>query len=100
MRTAVAVSAAILLACHPQTAKTAGSSAQVAADTLRGILVIEGSDPFPIVAMRTSEGRVLIDSASTGMLKLAQLELWLSGQRTSADRFQVKSYRVRGANGV
>jgi hypothetical protein len=34
------------------------------------------------------------------MLKLSQLDLWLRGTRTSANRFHVTDYRVRGANGA
>ena len=34
------------------------------------------------------------------MLKLSQLDLWLRGNRTSANRFHVADYRVRGANGA
>jgi len=74
--------------------------AQPAADTLRGTFVLEGSDPYPMAVMRTSSGRVVIDGATAGMLKLSQLDLWLRGNRTSADRFHVSDYRVRGANGA
>jgi hypothetical protein len=74
--------------------------AQPAADTLRGTFVLEGSDPYPMAVVRTSSGRVVIDGATAGMLKLSQLDLWLRGSRTSADRFHVADYRVRGANGA
>jgi hypothetical protein len=74
--------------------------AQPAADTLRGTFVLEGSDPYPMAVVRTSSGRVVIDGATAGMLKLSQLDLWLRGNRTSADRFHVADYRVRGANGA
>lgn len=55
---------------------------------------------MPMAVLRTSSGRVLIDGVSPGMLKLTQLELWLRGTRTAANRFHVTDYRVRGANGA
>jgi hypothetical protein len=92
---------AALLACRRPEAKLTVISAQPAAnDTLRGTFVLEGSDPYPIAVMRTSSGRVVVDGASAGMRKLSQLDLWARGTRTSADRFRVADYRVRGANGV
>lgn len=90
-----------LLACRrPEANLTVISAQQAANDTLRGTFVLEGSDPYPIAVMRTSSGRVVVDGASGGMLKLSQLDLWARGTRTSADRFRVADYRVRGANGV
>jgi hypothetical protein len=69
-------------------------------DTIRGTFVLEGSDPYPIAVMRTESGRVVIDGAAPGMLKLSQLDLWARGTRTSAHRFRVVDYRVRSANGA
>lgn len=127
MRRLLAASAAVLLACRPPETKPAADAAQPAADaqsadtlrgtfvpekkpavgaeqpaadTLRGTFVLEGSDPYPMAVMRTSSGRVVVDGASAGMLKLSQLDLWLRGTRTSANRFRVTDYRVRGANGA
>lgn len=92
---------AALLACRRPEAKLTVISAQQAAnDTLRGTFVLEGSDPYPIAVMRTLGGRVVVDGANAGMLKLSQLDLWARGTRTSADRFRVADYRVRGANGA
>ena len=62
--------------------------------------MLEGSDPYPIAVIQTANGRVVIDGAAPGMLKLSQLDLWASGTRTSANRFRVVDYRVRGANGA
>jgi hypothetical protein len=67
---------------------------------LRGIFVLEGSDPAPLAAVRTSSGRVIIEGVGASMLKLAQLDLWMRGTRTSAARFRVSEYRVRSVNGV
>lgn len=101
MRLVLPVCAAVLIACRPPETKPGDSPAQLAAnDTLRGTFVLEGSDPYPMAVMSTSSGRVAVDGASTGMLKLSQLELWLRGTRTSANRFQVTDYRVRGAGGA
>jgi hypothetical protein len=71
-----------------------------AADTLRGIFVLEGSDPAPLAVVRSSTGRVIIDGVGASMLKLAQLDLWMRGTRTSPGRFRVAEYRVRSANGA
>jgi hypothetical protein len=88
-------------ACRPPAADPTVISAEKAGnDTLRGIFVLEGSDPYPIAVMRTAGGRVVIDGATPGMLKLSQLDLWARGTRTSANRFRVSDFRVRGANGV
>jgi hypothetical protein len=95
----LAVCAGAALACSAPSAKPA-VDAQPAADTLRGIFVLEGSDPYPMAVVRTSSGRVVIDGATAGMLKLSQLDLWVRGTRTSAGRFHVTDYRVRGANGA
>ena len=93
--------AALLLACRPPETKPAATAAQQAAsDTLRGTFVLEGSEPYPIAVLRTSGGRVVIDGATSGIVKLSQLELWLRGTRISADRFHVADYRVRGADGA
>ena len=105
MRRLLAVSAAALLGCQPQAPKPAvtaqqAADAQSSADTLRGTLVLEGSDPYPMAVLRTSSGRVVLDGVSAGMLKLSQLDLWLRGTRTSANRFHITDYRVRGANGA
>lgn len=101
MRRLLAVCAAVLLACRPPETKPAVIAAQPAADdTLRGTFVLEGSDPYPMAVMRTSSGRVVVDGASAGMLKLSQLDLWVRGTRTSVNRFRVTDYRVRGANGA
>ena len=101
MRRLFPVCIAALLGCRPPELKpTVISAQQVANDTLRGTLVLEGSDPYPIAVIRTSSGRVVVDGASARMLKLSQLDLWARGTRTSANRFRVADYRVRGANGV
>lgn len=97
----LALCAAMLLACRPPEPKPAEIAAQQRVnDTLRGTFVLEGSDPHPMAVMRTSSGRVVVDGASAGLLKLSQLDLWLRGTRTSAHRFRVTDYRVRGANGA
>ncbi|HEY5023283.1 MAG TPA: hypothetical protein VII30_12435 [Gemmatimonadaceae bacterium] len=96
----LAVCAGVALACRAPAVKPAVDDTQAAADTLRGTFVLEGSDPFPMAVVRTSSGRVVIDGATAGMLKLSQLDLWLRGIRTSANRFHVADYRVRGANGA
>ena len=95
----IAVFAGAALACRAPAVKPS-VDAQSAADTLRGTFVLEGSDPYPMAVVRTSSGRVVIDGATAGMLKLSQLDLWVRGTRTSADRFHVADYRVRGANGA
>lgn len=95
----LAVCAGAALACRAPAVKPS-VDAQAAADTLRGTFVLEGSDFFPMAVVRTSSGRVIIDGATAGMLKLSQLDLWVRGTRTSADRFHVADYRVRGANGA
>jgi hypothetical protein len=101
MRWLLALCAAVLLACRPPETKPAGTAAQPPVnDTLRGTFVLEGSDPYPMAVMRTSSGRVVLDGASAGMLKLSQLDLWLRGTRTSTNRFHVTDYRVRGVNGA
>ncbi|MFL5487414.1 MAG: hypothetical protein ACJ8AJ_02925 [Gemmatimonadaceae bacterium] len=100
MSRALAVSVAVLLGCRSQSAKPPGSSTQAQVDTVRGVLVVEGSDPYPVAALQTSAGRIVVEGASAGMLKLTHLDLWVRGTQTSAGRFQVNDYRVRGANGV
>jgi len=99
MRRTIVAGAALFLACRPQSARPADGT-QAVADTLRGTLVLEGSDPFPIAAMHTSAGRVILEGAPAAMLKLSQLNLWVRGTRTSDTRFRVSDYRVREANGA
>ena len=97
----VAVFAAAALACRPAAPQSAADTqSATAVDTLRGTFVLEGSDPLPLAVVRTASGRVIIDGASAAMLKLSQLDLWMRGTRTSATRFHVTDYRVRGANGA
>lgn len=101
MRWLPAVWAVVLFACRPAEPNPSVNSSQPAAnDTLRGTLVLEGSDPFPTAVLRTSDGRVVLAGASKAMLKLSQLDLWLRGTRTSPSRFEVADYRVRGADGA
>jgi hypothetical protein len=99
MRWTIAAAAALLLACRPQSTRPADAT-HALADTLRGTFVLEGNDPFPVAAMHTSAGRVILDGAPAGMLKLSQLNLWVRGTRTSDTRFHVSDYRVREANGA
>jgi hypothetical protein len=87
-------------ACRPPETKPAAISAAAASDTLRGTLVVEGSEPFPTAVLHTSTGRVVIDGGSAAMRKLTQLDLWMRGTRSSPTRFVVADYRVRAANGV
>jgi hypothetical protein len=99
MRWTIVAGAALLLACRPQSTRPAEVT-QALPDTLRGTFVLEGSDPFPVAAMHTLAGRVILDGAPVGMLKLSQLNLWVRGTRTSDTRFRVSDYRVREANGA
>jgi len=88
-----------LVSCKPVGVAPAPVLVQ-AGDTLRGTLIVEGSAPFPIYALRSAAGRVVIDSADASLLKVDHLDVWLRGTRTSADRFRVSDYRVRSANGA
>ena len=97
----LALFAAVAVACRPPAPNPpADAQSEPAADTLRGTFVLEGSDPLPLAVVRTTTGRVVIEGAPTAMLKLSQLDLWLRGTRTSAARFHVTDFRVRGANGA
>lgn len=101
MRRVLAVCVVALITCRPTQAEPPVVRADpVAIDTLRGTFVLEGSDPYPIAALKTSSGRVILDGANPGMLKLSQLDLWVRGTHTSTNRFRVTDYRVRGANGA
>ena len=100
MKAALALGVMTLVACQPKNASQGDSSAQTAVDTLRGTLVLEGSVPYEIAALRTSTGRVVIDSAQPQILRLSQLDLWVRGRRTAPDHFVVEAYRVRTANGA
>jgi hypothetical protein len=101
VRRALAVSVVALIACRPpETEPRVVRTEPMAIDTLRGTFVLEGSDPYPIAALKTSGGRVIVDGANPGMLKLSQLDLWVRGTHTSTNRFRVTDYRVRGANGA
>ncbi|HEY3746011.1 MAG TPA: hypothetical protein VGL17_07215 [Gemmatimonadaceae bacterium] len=99
MRWTIVAAATLLPACRPQSTRPA-DAVQTLADTVRGTFVLEGNDPFPVAAMHTSAGRVILDGAPARMLKLSQLNLWVSGTRTSDTRFRVSDYRVREANGA
>lgn len=99
MRRTILAAAALLPACRPQPTRPA-DAAQAMADTLRGTFVLEGNDPFPVAAIHTLAGRVVLDGAPASMLKLSQLNLWLRGTRTSETSFHVSDYRVREANGA
>jgi hypothetical protein len=84
----------------PPPAVDSATATAAGTDTLRGVFVLEGSDPAPLAVVRSSSGRVVIDGVGASMLKLSQLDLWMRGTRTSAGRFHVDEYRVRSANGA
>jgi hypothetical protein len=99
MRAGLLLGIVAILSCAGQP-NSSGASTQVASDTLRGIFTVEGNDPYPVTTLRTSAGRIIVDGVEPSMLKLAQLDLWLSGVRDANGRFKVNDYRVRGANGA
>ncbi|MGH7670188.1 MAG: hypothetical protein ACRENQ_11920 [Gemmatimonadaceae bacterium] len=68
-------------------------------DTLRGIFVLEGSDPMPLAVLRTSDGRVALDDVPPDMRRLVQLDVWVRGTAEDAGRFGVQDFLVRGAGG-
>lgn len=90
---------ATAVACHP--AASASEQAPVASpsDTLRGIVVLEGSDPMPIPVLRTAAGRIVLDSVTPNLLKLSQLEVRVRGALLPRGHFRVTDFLVRGSGG-
>jgi hypothetical protein len=85
--------------CGRQHADTAQTPAAVAADTLRGTFVLEGSDPMPAAVLRTSRGRVVLDGVPPSMRGLVQLDLCVRGTPERGGRFRVETFLVRAADG-
>lgn len=87
-----------LLGCQPAVPKVDKPPA-TASDTVRGTFVLEGSEPYTIAVLRTANGRVVLEGATSELLKLSQLDLWIKGTRTSPSSFRVSDFRVRTVNG-
>jgi hypothetical protein len=89
-----------LLGCQPAVPRVDKPPVVAATDTVRGTFVLEGSEPYTIPVLRTAHGRIVVDGATSELLKLSQLDLWMKGTRTSPTGFRVSDFRVRAANGV
>jgi 3D (Asp-Asp-Asp) domain-containing protein len=87
-----------LMGCRPSGIRV--DTETIPSDTVRGTLMIEGSEPVTIPVLHTATGRVVILGDTDGMHKLSRLDVWMSGTRVSATRFRVEDVRVRSADGV
>ena len=90
--------AAVLLSCHP--ASTRVDTQALAADTVRGTLILEGSAPAAIPVLQTATGRIVILGLDDRAYRLSHLDLWVSGTRISPSRLQANSFRVRTVEGA
>lgn len=100
MKRLAAFLVAALLGCRPAATRIDRKTEVGTADTVRGTLVLQGTESFKTAVLQTANGRVVVDGATDAMLRLSHLDLWLRGTRTSADRFLVKDFRVRTVNGL
>lgn len=87
------------LACQPKQPRSDSPTLPTASDTLRGVFVLEGSDPSPSPVLRTLAGRVVLDGAPREILALSQLELRVRGTSLPDGHFAVVDFVVRRANG-
>lgn len=97
MRIALALGVAVFAACQPRS-RSSNLSSGFGPDTLRGVVVIEGSEPGIHVFLDGSTGRTELISSSVRFYKLAGLEVQVVG-RSVARQFDVRDFRVRGARG-
>ncbi len=97
MRIALALGVAVFAACQPRS-RSSNLSSSVAPDTLRGVIVVEGSEPGIHVFLVGSAGRTELISSSVRFHQLAGLEVQVVGKNV-ARQFDVRDFRVRGARG-
>jgi hypothetical protein len=89
-----------ILACSYGRPRTSETATACRGDSLRGVFVLEGSEPGTIPVLRTTQGRIVLDSAPSALLKLSQLEVWVCGTRKPGGLLSVREFRVRGADGL
>lgn len=99
MRAAASLVMVVALACHPAGPAPEQSRVATPSDTLRGTVVLEGSDPQPIPVLRTASGRFVLDSVAPSLLKLSQLEVRVRGSLMPRGHFRVTDFLVRGSGG-
>lgn len=97
MRIALALCLAVFAACQPRS-RSSNPSSSVWSDTLRGVVVVEGSEPGIRVFLNGSAGRTELISSSVRFHQLAGLEVQVVG-RSVARQFDVRAFRVRAARG-
>lgn len=97
MRIALALSLAVLAACQARS-RSSNISSSVGPDSLRGVIVVEGSEPGVRVFLDGSTGRTELISSSVRFHQLVGLEVQVVG-RSVARQFDVRAFRVRAARG-
>ena len=97
MRIALALSLAVFAACQPRS-RSSNLSSSVGPDSLRGVIVVEGSEPGVRVFLDGSAGRTELISSSVRFHQLAGLEVQVVG-KSVARQFDVRDFRVRAARG-
>ena len=102
-RQAAAACALAVLACAPGAPLRAGNGPVdegQRADTLRGTVVVAGSEPLTQVVLRTAAGDVVLDGARRVLERVAGLEVAVEGGRQADGRFRVERMEVRASAGV
>jgi hypothetical protein len=97
VRIALALCLTVFVACQPRS-RSSNPSSSVWSDTLRGVVVVEGSEPGIRVFLNGSAGRTELISSSVRFHQLAGLEVQVVG-RSVARQFDVRAFRVRAARG-
>ncbi len=83
----------------PRTGPEAGIMPGPAPDTLRGVIVLLGSDPMPRVALRADPGGPVTLRGAPALATLTGLEVWVAGARRD-NGMDVTDFAVRAADGV
>ena len=76
-------------------------SALQSADSARGVLIWQGSEPARTIVLRTTDGTLTLSGmATTGLSKIVGSEVVVRGVRVSPRDVVVADYYVRAADGV
>jgi hypothetical protein len=78
-----------------------GAAARARSDSVRGVLIWQGTEPARIVVLRSADGTLTLSGmATTGLGRLVGSEVVVRGVRVSPRDVVVAEYFVRAADGV
>jgi hypothetical protein len=100
-RIAALFCAAAALACSPRAPASQAEPGAAAGDTLRGTVVIAGSEPMTSIVLQTRAGATRsLCGAREPLRTVAGLEVAVWGAANAQGQFCVHRFAVRSANGV